>query len=57
MGAISATESIPILKEYLSDPDRSVRETCEIAIARIEWEKTEEGTKTEDALKDEGHVP
>lgn len=57
MGAISATESIPILKEYLSDPDRSVRETCEIAIARIEWEKTEEGTRTEEALKDEGHVP
>ncbi|KAJ4482009.1 Deoxyhypusine hydroxylase [Lentinula aciculospora] len=57
MGAISATKSIPILEEYLSDPDRSVRETCEIAIARIEWDKTEEGAKTEEVMKDEDYIP
>ncbi|KAJ3773824.1 Deoxyhypusine hydroxylase [Lentinula raphanica] len=57
MGAISATESISLLKEYLSDPERSVRETCEIAIARIEWDKTEEGTKTDEATKDEDYIP
>jgi deoxyhypusine monooxygenase len=57
MGAISASDSIPILKEYLSDSDRSVRETCEIAIARIEWDKTEEGAKIDDATKDENYIP
>ncbi|KAE9390878.1 hypothetical protein BT96DRAFT_945804 [Gymnopus androsaceus JB14] len=51
MGAISAAdESIPILKEYLSDPNRSVRETWESAIARIEWDKTEEGARNKEAL-------
>ncbi|KIK57226.1 hypothetical protein GYMLUDRAFT_173046 [Collybiopsis luxurians FD-317 M1] len=57
MGAISASHSIPILKEYLSDPDRSVRETCEIAIAKIEWDKTEEGAKNDETLKNETHIP
>jgi deoxyhypusine monooxygenase len=43
MGAISSKESIPILRQYLNDPDRSVRETCEIALAKIEWDHSEEG--------------
>lgn len=43
MGAISSTTSIPILEEFLSDSDRAVRETCEIAIARINWENSAEG--------------
>ncbi|KAI0283916.1 armadillo-type protein [Russula aff. rugulosa BPL654] len=30
-------------KKYLNDPNRSVRETCEIAIAKIEWDHSEEG--------------
>lgn len=42
MGAISASSSIPILQEYLSDSERIVRETCEIAIAKIEWDNSEE---------------
>lgn len=45
MGAISSTSSIPILKEYLADRNRSVRETCEIALAKIEWDNSEEGKK------------
>ena len=45
MGAISSTESVPILREYLSDPNRSVRETCEIALAKIDWDNSEEGRK------------
>ena len=45
MGAISSESSLPVLKKYCSDPDRSVRETCEIALARIEWDHSPEGIK------------
>ena len=43
MGAISSESSIQILKRYLNDPNRSVRETCEIALAKIEWDSSPEG--------------
>ena len=43
MGAISSEFSIPVLKRYLDDPNRSVRETCEIALAKIEWDNSPEG--------------
>lgn len=29
----------------LNDVDRSVRETCEIALAKIDWDNSEEGQK------------
>jgi len=45
MGAISDISSVPILKEFLADSERTVRETCEIAIAKIEWDNSEEGQK------------
>ena len=45
MGAISEASSVPILKEFLTDSERTVRETCEIAIAKIEWDNSEEGQK------------
>jgi deoxyhypusine monooxygenase len=45
MGAISDPSSVPILQEYLTDPERTVRETCEIAMAKIEWDNTEEGKR------------
>lgn len=45
MGAISCLSSIPILQKYTSDSERTVRETCEIAIAKIEWDNSEEGKK------------
>ncbi|KAI0338963.1 Deoxyhypusine hydroxylase [Trametopsis cervina] len=43
MGAISAPSSIPVLREYISHTNRDVRETCEIALAKIEWDHSEEG--------------
>ena len=43
MGAISSVSSVPVLKKYLNDANRSVRETCEIALAKIEWDQSEEG--------------
>ena len=57
MGAISADSSIAILREYLSDPERSVRETCEIAIARIEWGNSEEGQKYRSEVPSGSHTP
>ncbi|KAF8830199.1 hypothetical protein HHX47_DHR2000446 [Lentinula edodes] len=51
MRAISIIDSIPILEQYLPDPDRSVRETCKIPIAKIEWDKTEQGAKDEETTR------
>lgn len=45
MGAISAPSAKGVLREYLSDPERTVRETCEIALAKIEWDHSEEGQR------------
>ena len=45
MGAISSPSAIPILKAGLNDVDRSVRETCEIALAKIDWDNSDEGRK------------
>jgi deoxyhypusine monooxygenase len=45
MGAISSASSLPVLKKYLNDANRSVRETCEIALAKIEWDHSEEGQR------------
>lgn len=54
MGAISSDESKPVLREYLTDHHRTVRETCEIALAKIEWDNSDEGRKhlTERAASD-----
>ncbi|KAJ8595252.1 ARM repeat-containing protein [Rhizopogon salebrosus TDB-379] len=43
MGAISSADSTAILTKYLTDSNRSVRETCEIALAKIQWDNSEEG--------------
>lgn len=56
MGAISHPSSLTILKEYLADPERSVRETCEIAVSKIEWDNSEEGKKHHASLN-ESSVP
>ncbi|CAL1712708.1 unnamed protein product [Somion occarium] len=45
LGAISSTSAIPVLKKYVTDPERCVRETCEIALAKIEWDNSEEGKR------------
>ena len=43
MGAISSVQSIPTLKEFLNDQRRELRETCEITLAKVEWDNSEEG--------------
>lgn len=57
MGAISSSVSLPVLKEFLTDSNRSVRETCEIAIAKIEWDNSEEGQKHQHTLKSVRDTP
>ena len=43
MGAISSPASVPVLRHYAADADRAVRETCEIALAKIAWDHSDEG--------------
>ena len=43
MGAISSVQSIPTSKEFLNDERREVRETCEIARAKVEWDNSAGG--------------
>lgn len=49
MGAISSGASIEVLRKHLGDKERAVRETCEIAIAKIEWDHTEEARREREA--------
>ncbi|KAI8868184.1 ARM repeat-containing protein [Ramicandelaber brevisporus] len=39
LGAIAQPESLSILEKYLKDGDKSVRETCEIAIDKIRFDQ------------------
>lgn len=43
MGAISDPSSINVLKPFLTHDNPSLRETAEIAIAKIEWDNSEQG--------------
>ncbi|GJE88815.1 HEAT repeat domain-containing protein [Phanerochaete sordida] len=52
MGAISSSDSVPILKKYANDSNRSVRETVEIALDKIEWDHSEEGQKARKQLEE-----
>jgi hypothetical protein len=43
LGALSSESSLPLLRKYFDDPAREVRETCEIAVGKIEFDCSEEG--------------
>ena len=47
MGSISSASAFSVLYKYLneSDTNRSVRETCETAIAKVEWDHSKEGQR------------
>jgi len=47
LGAIGDAVAIPSLRHYLSDPVKVVAETCELAIERIEYEMSHQGSKVE----------
>ena len=44
LGALADTGSLQLLKEYRDSAEelKVIRETCELAVARIEWENSEE---------------
>lgn len=41
LGALGDKESLDLLRKYLDDPLEVIRQTCELAIGRIEWENSE----------------
>ncbi|KAL7422040.1 deoxyhypusine hydroxylase [Cryptotrichosporon argae] len=43
LGAIGSLDSLPVLRRYLDDPAREVRETCEIAVDKIVYDNSDEG--------------
>lgn len=47
LGAISTTKALPLLRRHAEDPneDVHVRQTCELAIAKIEWDHTDQGAR------------
>ncbi|KAM0788018.1 hypothetical protein ACM66B_006217 [Microbotryomycetes sp. NB124-2] len=47
MGAISDPSSLPVLRRFLTHDNVSIRETAEIAVAKIEWDNSDEGKKAE----------
>jgi len=47
LGALTHTPSLPLLRKYAADPSEVVAQTCELAIARIEWAASE-AAKTEE---------
>ena len=51
MGAISSPSALPVLQKYLHDDDISIRETCHLAIHKIELDNSEAGRR-EQALRE-----
>ncbi|KAI8969294.1 armadillo-type protein [Mycotypha africana] len=49
LGAIGSLESIPVLKKHLSDQSRSVVETCELAIDKIDYDNDPKNKAEKDA--------
>jgi deoxyhypusine monooxygenase len=49
--------SKPVLHRYLTDEERCVRETCEIALARIEWAKSQNTESSHEQSKAEEILP
>ena len=45
LGALSSEGSLPLLRRYLTDESREVRETCEVAVGKIEFDHSEEGRR------------
>ena len=47
LGALSDSSALPILEKYLKDPEQVVRETCELAVAKIQHEmRVKEGKES-----------
>jgi deoxyhypusine monooxygenase len=40
LGALGQNSSMPLLEKYLHDESQVIRETCELAIARLKWQNS-----------------
>ncbi|GAA5957848.1 hypothetical protein JCM21900_001286 [Sporobolomyces salmonicolor] len=47
MGAIGDEAALPVLRTHLTHENPAIRETCEIAVDKIEYDNSEEGRKAE----------
>lgn len=47
MGAIGDEAALPVLRIHLTHENPAIRETCEIAVDKIEYDNSEEGRKAE----------
>ncbi|GAA5886227.1 hypothetical protein JCM5296_003527 [Sporobolomyces johnsonii] len=47
MGAIGDEAALPVLRKHLTHENPAIRETCEIAVDKIEYDNSEEGRKAE----------
>lgn len=43
MGAIGDEAALPVLKQHLNHESAAIRETCEIAVDKIEFDNSPEG--------------
>jgi deoxyhypusine monooxygenase len=41
LGALGQNNSLPLLEKHLNDDSQVVRETCELAVARIKWQNSQ----------------
>lgn len=46
LGAIATPECLEIVRQYVNDPAPEVRETCELAVSRIEWLQSQTDAKS-----------
>jgi len=40
LGALGQISSLPLLEKYLNDESQVIRETCELAVARLKWQSS-----------------
>lgn len=55
LGAIGDMESMELLKKFLNDPAKEVSQTCELAIARLQWSAKQQGVE-EEILSTSGYL-
>lgn len=41
LGALGSTGSLPLLEKHLQDDSQVIRETCELAVARLKWQTSQ----------------
>jgi len=55
LGALGQQRSLPLLEKYLTDDSQVVRETCELAVARLKWQSSQ--SSKEETLQQRFLIP